>query len=327
MPVYNTYVEFLQEAIDSVLNQTHKDLELLIGDDGSEVPTLSECQHLDDPRIKVFQLKHQGVSATRNFLLDRAQGDYIVFLDADDVLHCRYMEKKLDYIRQHPEISIVFDKLSRKPFKNCKVEVCGDILSHITISNLIWHYSSQINYIKFLAPIKVVNQYNIRFNPLYSCWEDLDFLLQLSQHAQMIYLPEMLYFYRPHDEKNKMFRPPGAGKDWTRIIPLRMCEVASIKDDLDLSISLAKIIDGKALVAKDVPNISRLLSTWLALPDNVLPCEREHSRNYWREKLLKYIQLQAKIPYTRFLCQDNVLLKTLQIDKYVLYKYFCDGQQ
>ena len=86
IPLYNA-AEFIEEAIVSVLSQTYKNIELIIVDDGSTDNSLGLASvFTSDSRVRVFSKKNGGASAARNECLNKAKGDYIQFLDADDML-------------------------------------------------------------------------------------------------------------------------------------------------------------------------------------------------------------------------------------------------
>ncbi len=87
IPAYNVE-RFIGECVNSVRNQTYKNLEIIIIDDGSSDATLDICQKLadEDERIKIVRGNHGGVSRARNAGLDNATGDYIVSVDSDDVI-------------------------------------------------------------------------------------------------------------------------------------------------------------------------------------------------------------------------------------------------
>lgn len=93
IPVYNTG-ERLRRCLDSVLAQTFKDFECLVIDDGSTDSSFSIIKEyvLLDNRVKVFHKENGGVSSARNFGLDAAKGEWIVFLDSDDVLKKHHLE-------------------------------------------------------------------------------------------------------------------------------------------------------------------------------------------------------------------------------------------
>ena len=97
-------LEFLPATIASVMAQTLTDWELLIADDGSAAPTRRYLEGLADPRIKVLWLAHSGrPTVALNAALRAARGDYIAFLDSDDVWLPRKLEVQLQSLRSHPE--------------------------------------------------------------------------------------------------------------------------------------------------------------------------------------------------------------------------------
>lgn len=93
IPAYNA-AAFLPKCLDSVLNQTYQDLQVVIVDDGSKDKTLGVCQSYaeKDSRIEVYHQENQGVASTRNHLLEKAKGDYVLFVDADDCIELDMVE-------------------------------------------------------------------------------------------------------------------------------------------------------------------------------------------------------------------------------------------
>lgn len=91
MPVYNKE-KYIKKAIESILNQTFKDWEMLIIDDGSTDDSLAVCRIFEDPRIHVISTENSGVSHARNIGVDKAQGEYLTFVDGDDYLAADYLE-------------------------------------------------------------------------------------------------------------------------------------------------------------------------------------------------------------------------------------------
>ena len=93
IPAYNA-AAFLPKCLDSVLNQTYQDLQVVIVDDGSKDNTLEVCRKYaeKDSRIEVYHQENQGVAATRNHLLEKIKGDYVLFVDADDWIELDMVE-------------------------------------------------------------------------------------------------------------------------------------------------------------------------------------------------------------------------------------------
>ena len=109
IPCYN-YGHFLAEAVSSVQEQTFKDWEILIIDDGSTDLTRQVANELksQDPRIKYHYQFNQGLSAARNLGLSMASGKFIQLLDADDMIQHLKLERNLEFLLAHPEADLVY---------------------------------------------------------------------------------------------------------------------------------------------------------------------------------------------------------------------------
>lgn len=97
MPVYNTPAFAMKRAVDSILNQTHDNLELLIVDDGSDISCRAELEGMQqrDSRVRLLCGDHLGASHARNIAIDNACGDWIAFCDADDEAQLDFLEESL----------------------------------------------------------------------------------------------------------------------------------------------------------------------------------------------------------------------------------------
>lgn len=85
VPVYNAE-KYIRQCIESVLNQTYPNVELILVDDGSKDNSLEICRFYEGPRVKVVTQTNKGACAARNLALTLATGDYIQYLDADDYI-------------------------------------------------------------------------------------------------------------------------------------------------------------------------------------------------------------------------------------------------
>lgn len=101
VPVYNPG-DFLRECVESICAQTHARIEILLIDDGSTDGSSKRCDDLgeQDSRIRVFHQKNKGVSATRNRGIDRCKGEYVCFVDADDIVDERFVETLIGMLDQ-----------------------------------------------------------------------------------------------------------------------------------------------------------------------------------------------------------------------------------
>lgn len=104
LPVYNTPEDFLRQAVESILNQTFQDFELLIVNDASTTDVEKVIRSYSDSRIKYFKNKtNLGISGTRNILLDKAQGKYLAVMDHDDISLPERLAREVGFPRLPPK--------------------------------------------------------------------------------------------------------------------------------------------------------------------------------------------------------------------------------
>lgn len=108
MPTYNR-ADFIREAIKSVLNQTYQHLELIIIDDGSTDLTSAIINNLQSPVIRYFPLEHSGnISKLRNFGVQKAKGEFIAYLDADDYWDVNKLTAQLQLLATDSSTGLIF---------------------------------------------------------------------------------------------------------------------------------------------------------------------------------------------------------------------------
>jgi len=106
LPVYNAE-KFVAKAVQSVLDQTYKDFELIIINDGSRDSSLEIIQSFKDPRIRLIDQENQGLAKTLNIGLKLAKGDYIARMDADDICLKHRFQEQITYLKKHPDIGLL----------------------------------------------------------------------------------------------------------------------------------------------------------------------------------------------------------------------------
>ena len=205
MPVYNCE-KYLQESIESVLSQSYQNWELLIVDDGStdRSPGIIDAYAQKDARIKSVHKKNEGVSMARNLALDQVCGEYVTFIDSDDVYHVDRLNRMLQVFEQNRECDIVFSRHTeftgewKRSEANCsrEVKVFDDEI-------LIQFISDSKNHFMCNAMIRSNIARKERFAPIRFA-EDYCFIRDCALHCrQMAVLDEVLYFYR-RDNENAM---------------------------------------------------------------------------------------------------------------------------
>src|ERR687897_543812 len=108
IPCYNQ-ADFLSDAIESVLSQSYKDLEIIVVNDGSEDDTeeVASAYVAEDPRVRLITQQNRGLAEARNRGLAEARGEYVVFLDSDDRLVEEALEVGVRELAAHPECAFV----------------------------------------------------------------------------------------------------------------------------------------------------------------------------------------------------------------------------
>ncbi|MDO4628487.1 MAG: glycosyltransferase [Planctomycetia bacterium] len=200
IPVYNAQ-DYLRECLDSVVNQTVRDMEIICVNDGSTdgSGTILEEYATRDSRFIVVSQENAGLSATRNRGLELARGEFVSFLDSDDFFERDMLEKTL-WILENPEIDVVlfffqkFGKDYRTPKKKCLpcvkpiYEEMWEKLNVIaSMFGVVWN---QVYRREFLE------KYQIRF--LEGClYEDTHFSAKCAYYSRKLaVLPEVLCHYR-----------------------------------------------------------------------------------------------------------------------------------
>lgn len=208
IPAYNAG-KFLEKAVDSVLNQDFDDYELIIVDDGSTDNTLEICNTYAEKfkdKVIVITQSNKGLSGARNSGMKRANGEYLLFLDADDYIEPNSLSTLSDRIIQlgYPDI-VVFGILSNKfPWVPSDNPV-NEVLDRNYIETVI--IPEQINLkprTRDIQPFvwnkaykkEIIDTYSLAFDESYRKWEDKDFVLSFLLHAQtMVCLDIALYSY------------------------------------------------------------------------------------------------------------------------------------
>jgi glycosyltransferase involved in cell wall biosynthesis len=195
MPAYNVAC-FIKESILSIQNQTYKNWELLIINDGSTDDTLAVIEGLnhDDKRIQVYSQGNKGVSAARNWGVSLATGNFIAFLDGDDLWHPLFLNSMVQAILMtQRELAICgFNRLypngSLSGYSKQYIE--GAIFLPTLKKQLVIHIGS------ILVSKELVERFSIRFTENCMISEDVEFLYKLLIVTEVAVVKKELMTYR-----------------------------------------------------------------------------------------------------------------------------------
>lgn len=116
IPCYN-HGKYINETVQSVLDQTYDNLQIIIVDDGSsDIETINVLKKIKSDKITVYFNENHGVSYARNYAIEKSHGDYIFPLDADDTIEPTYIEQAVKILDDNSDIGVVY----------CKANFFGD---------------------------------------------------------------------------------------------------------------------------------------------------------------------------------------------------------
>ena len=204
VPIYNQK-RFLNRCIDSIIEQTYKDIEILLVDDGSTDGSEEICEQykVRDSRVKVIHKPNGGLSSARNIALEDAEGDYITFVDSDDYLANDYVEKSINLCEVNlADISIMNMKYIPE---NMNEEISDEIETNVIILSPEQAIECSLYQILFscCAPGKLYKKHifeHIRF-PLGKLSEDLAVCHNaLACANKIVYSDKIGYYYRQQEK-------------------------------------------------------------------------------------------------------------------------------
>ncbi len=179
IPAYNAE-PFLEETIQSVKNQSYSNWEMIIVDDGSADATASVAAAHENERVRLLRQKNSGVSAARNNGFKVSRGEFILFLDADDVLSVPFAEKRIDFLKKNPEYGYAGGMIQQFPGTAALIQAVAENPSQQILFFEKGFATVPSNYI-FRKEILV--RHNLLFNTRLNSTADRFFLLQLAKHT------------------------------------------------------------------------------------------------------------------------------------------------
>ena len=194
MPVYKPKEAYLREAIQSILDQTFTDFELLILDDCPEDDREQIIKSYQDHRILyVKNEQNLGIALCRNKLIDMAAGEYLAIMDHDDISLPDRFEKQVAFLDAHPNVGVVGswidDFLNERIYKFPSEDL--DIKVLLMDICAITHPASMIRK-------SVLEQHHLRYEAEFTPSEDYRLWCRLIEFTQFHNIPEILFKYRMH---------------------------------------------------------------------------------------------------------------------------------
>ena len=222
LPVYN-YEKHIVETIDSVLNQTYDNLELIVIDDNSGDKTSDLIKSIDNAKIKLISNKQkEGFASCRNVAASNADGDYIFYIDMDNLWDCEYLATMVGLFLMLPDADAIYSGqyIYNKDFQSLLGVIFGSYNKSLLYNN---------NYISISAFAHKKEVFEkISFEETLDSLEDYHFLLSIAKYFKMYSAPFLLSKYQTN---NDSFH-----KSWGLNENLDINQISLIHDKLDNNI-------------------------------------------------------------------------------------------
>lgn len=209
MPVYNGE-RYLREAVDSVLRQDFADYELLVINDASTDASAEIIRAYRNPRIRLIQNSaNLGLAGVRNVGLSEAAGEYLAWLDCDDMSASTRLAEQVEFLDMHQSVAL-----------------CGSWVK--TIGNTtgeVWRYPTEAGVLRsrmlFDDPVAtsaamvrraVLMRFGLWFDDRFPLAEDYDLWERVSQYAEVANIPKVLTYYRVHADQTSNVNATRGGR-------------------------------------------------------------------------------------------------------------------
>lgn len=305
IPAYNA-ASFIQRCLTSVLSQTYKNLEVIIVNDGSNDNTLELLESIKtkDKRVSIFSQENHGVAYSRNVLLDKACGEFLLFIDADDWIEQNMIEHLIGYMDS--DIDIVFCSSDKAENNDEKDEIISPVIE-------VWDQERQL--LEFMKHKRMTGMLwnklirksltdDVSFNPKTGYGEDAEFLWQiLKKSRKMVVTNEILYHHVM--ERNSISHLSFNDKKYSAI-PMWESIVNDCKENYQFLLNLS---------------IERLMCAAVFSLYEIKQCDYSNVTN------IKHLKEIVKSHIVMFLFRKNVSMKFKLFALYSLIRSFECGKE
>ncbi|HBV97884.1 MAG: hypothetical protein JL50_07655 [Peptococcaceae bacterium BICA1-7] len=227
IPVFNCS-QYLKKALDSALEQTYPNVEVIVYDDCSTDPGVrgTLLQFKDHPGLKIFFGKtNLGISMATNLAILQSSGEYVALMDCDDILHPHALETAARYINEHPYVHYFYSNREN-------IDQDGKIINRLDFSQYTSkHPGEQILTFMFASHLKIIKKEALQrvglFKKEFDSCQDYEMALRMSNRFAFCHIPEYLYQYRIHPRQISSLK-----KSDQALLSLRAREVEMVRREL-----------------------------------------------------------------------------------------------
>jgi glycosyltransferase involved in cell wall biosynthesis len=203
IPTYNRSV-YVRQAVGSVFNQTLRNFEILVIDDGSTDDTAQMIKSMADPRLRYLPQANAGRSVARNRGMEVAQGEYIAFLDDDDLYLPHKLEVQVAFLEDHGEVDLVASGTQIVDENEGVIKASRPWLDQPLLTLETCLSACPLHTCSVLFRRAVLTRLDHWFDPAMALAEDTDFFVRLLLiGCRMAWLPEIVSAYRQHSDNSQ----------------------------------------------------------------------------------------------------------------------------
>ncbi|MCR5608438.1 MAG: glycosyltransferase [Lachnospiraceae bacterium] len=240
VPVYNV-ADYLRAGLDSIINQTYENLQIIVVDDGSTDGSGAICDEYAafDNRIQVIHKENGGLSSARNSGLSIAEGEYVYFFDSDDYVDASIIERLLTTMQETDsdlvccnKVKVYEDVQGRVDYSNYEAKTyeinSEEIRTHVVVNDFL-RYKFGYEVWNKLFKMSIIKNKNIIFEDNKKVFaEDICFVFYYLCHVRKIeVLPDRLYYYRVRG--NSIMGKESSATMFNRMINLLVCMFKYVK--------------------------------------------------------------------------------------------------
>ena len=287
IPAYNA-MTYLPATLESVLQQTFTDFEVLIINDGSTDGIAAWAAEIADARVKLISQENQGLPGARNTGITAAQGEYVAFLDADDLWAPTKLEQQVDCLDSKPDVGLVYtwtllvDQQGKSTGTVTAAHIEGNVWEKLLLGDVVGSGSSATIRRSCFEKVGL-------FDTELSSIEDCDMWVRIAAHYPLAVIKEVLVYYRQH--------PRNMSKDYDRMVQNSRLKIEKNFKDVPRELMYLR------------PRAYGHTFLWLAWKVIFDGGDPDRSANFARQAILHYPQLRYSAKYLRL----QLALKIVQL--------------
>lgn len=198
MPVYHAE-RYVSRAIESILNQSYQDFELILVEDGSTDNSLEEIKKFQDERIRLYcNEQNRGITYSRNRAIELARGEYLAWMDDDDLAPKDRLKDCIAFFEAHPEADVVAGNTYIMDENDCVTGMFARVWHNPDLIRASMLFQNQFGNGSAMVRKAFLDKYGIRYREDMQGVEDYMFWAECSVHGTIMAMDQILLYWRKH---------------------------------------------------------------------------------------------------------------------------------